>query len=71
MFFSVVKQCHNDSHAKVRNAICLAIATLLIRWNNIQNIVNIVVENIGTSDPDYLLLNILGLLPVEVKSSRV
>ena len=49
----------------------LAIVSLLIRWNSIENIVGVVVSSIGSSGNDYLLLTILGMLPDEAQSKRV
>ena len=55
----------------MRNEICLVIATLLIRWTGVTDIVNVAVKNIGTSETDTMLLNVLSLLPVELQSRRV
>ena len=55
----------------IKTEICLDIASLLLRWNDIHDIVNVAVANIGESGNDYMLLNILSMLPVEVSSTRV
>lgn len=55
----------------MRNEICLVIATLLIRWTGVTDIVNVAVQNIGTSETDTMLLNVLSLLPIELQSRRV
>lgn len=70
MLFAVARQ-YKDSRSTVRNEICLDIASLLLRWNGIHDIVNVAVANIGESGNDYMLLNILSMLPVEVSSTRV
>lgn len=70
MLFAIARQ-YKDSRSTVRNEICLDIASLLLRWNDIHDIVNVTVENIGESENNYMLLNILSMLPVEVSSTRV
>ena len=70
MLFDAVKHFKNAS-TSVRNEICLVIATLLIRWTGVTEIVNVAVQNIGTSETDTMLLNVLSLLPIELQSRRV
>lgn len=70
MLFSVARE-YKDSRSTVRNEICLDIASLLLRWTDIHDIVNVAVSNIGASGNDYMLLNVLSMLPVEVSSKRV
>lgn len=70
MLFAMARQ-YRENRTTLRNEICLDIATLLLRWSDLTNIVHIAVENIGASGNDYMLLNVLGMLPVEVKSKRV
>lgn len=60
-----------DGPISLRNEICLNIATLLLRWVDLTDIVAIVVQNIGESGNDYMLLNVLGMLPFEVINKRV
>ena len=70
MLLEAAKQLKNST-TSVRNEICLVIATLLIRWTGVTDIVNVAVQNIGMSDTDTMLLNVLSLLPVELQSRRV
>ena len=70
MLFSVARE-YKDSRSTVRNEICLDIASLLLRWNDVHDIVNVAVSNIGATGNDYMLLNVLSMLPVEVSSKRV
>ena len=70
MLFDAAKHFKN-SPTSVRNEICLVIATLLIRWTGVTDIVNVAVQNIGTSETDTMLLNVLSLLPIELQSRRV
>lgn len=70
MLFAIARQ-YKDNRATVRNEICLDIATLLLRWSDLTNIVTVTVQNIGASGNEYMLLNVLSMLPVEVKSKRV
>lgn len=60
-----------DGPISLRNEICLNIATLLLRWVELTDIVALVVQNIGESGNDYMLLNVLGMLPFEVVNKRV
>lgn len=62
---------YKNIQTSVRNELCLVLATLLIRWNGVNDIVNVVVQNIGANGNDYMLLNILSMLPIEVNSKRV
>lgn len=70
LLFEVACEYRNNP-STVRNEICLDIVSLLLRWNNINNIVSVVVSEIGASGNDYMLLNILSMLPIEVNSRRV
>ena len=70
MLFSAAIEYKNNT-SSTRNEVCLAIVSLLIRWNSIENIVGVVVSSIGSSGNDYLLLTILGMLPDEAQSKRV
>ena len=70
MLFAVARQ-YKDNRSTVRNEICLDIATLLLRWSDLKNIVAVTVQNIGASGNEYMLLNVLSMLPIEVKSKRV
>ena len=70
MLFSAAIEYKNNT-SSTRNEVCLAIVSLLIRWNSIENIVSVVVSSIGSSGNDYLLLTILGMLPDEAQSKRV
>ena len=60
-----------DCSVAIRNEICLDIATLLLRWIELTDIVQIVVQNIGETGNDYILLNVLGMLPFEVMNRKV
>lgn len=60
-----------DCSIAIRNEICLDIATLLLRWVELTDIVQIVVQNIGETGNDYILLNVLGMLPFEVTNKNV
>lgn len=62
---------YKDNPSTVRNEICLDIASLLLRWPELTNIVNVAVKEIGSSGNGYILLNILSMLPVEVNNKRV
>lgn len=70
MLFQVAHE-YRDNPSTVRNEICLDIVSLLLRWNSLNNIVNVTVSQIGASGNDYMLLNVLSMLPVEVHSKRV
>lgn len=70
MLFSVAQQ-YKENRTTLRNEICLDIATLLLRWSDLTNIVGLAVENIGATGNEYMLLNVLSMLPVEVNSKRV
>ena len=70
MLLEAAKQLKNST-TSVRNEICLVIATLLIRWTGVTDIVNVAVQNIGMSETDTMLLNVLSLLPIELQSRRV
>ena len=70
MLFSAASEYKNNT-SSTRNEVCVAIVSLLIRWNSIENIVGVVVSSIGSSGNDYLLLTILGMLPDEAHSKRV
>ena len=70
LLFQVAGEYRNNP-STVRNEICLDIVSLLLRWNNINNIVQTVVSQIGASGNDYMLLNILSMLPEEVNNPRV
>ena len=60
-----------DCSIAIRNEICLDIATLMLRWVELTDIVQIVVQNIGETGNDYILLNVLGMLPFEVMNRKV
>ena len=70
MLFAVAQQ-YKENRTTLRNEICLDIATLLLRWSDLTNIVGLAVENIGATGNEYMLLNVLSMLPVEVNSKRV
>lgn len=70
MLFSVAQQ-YKENRTTLRNEICLDIATLLLRWSDLTNIVGLAVENIGATGNEYMLLNVLSMLPVEVNSKRM
>lgn len=70
MLFAIARQ-YKDNRSTVRNEICLDIASLLLRWSDLTNIVAVTVQNIGASGNEYMLLNVLSMLPIEVKSKRV
>ena len=70
MLFAIARQ-YKDNRSTVRNEICLDIASLLLRWSDLINIVAVTVQNIGASGNEYMLLNVLSMLPIEVKSKRV
>ena len=60
-----------DCSIAIRNEICLDIATLMLRWVELTDIVQVVVQNIGETGNDYILLNVLGMLPFEVMNKKV